>query len=465
MNKNISLIMLKHELAPPETTVISARQERRGRRCLLSLIIFSLLLLLPLNCTQGIAAAPTQYSITDLGPLSNGSVSKLTIPFVPQTHLTLNGKSVTALAINSGQQVAGTAPASSGEIHAALWAGGTLSDLGTLGGDLSFAYGLNDNGQVCGCAYVVPGHTLRHAFLWQQGAAGTGTMKDLGTLGGNNSTALAINNSTEIAGFSYIPGGDYHAFSWQSGVMKDLGTLGGQYSTARCLNASGQIAGSSLTSNGEQHAFLFSKGNLQDLYPLSSTYSDALSINAAGQVVGMAELPTGARHAYLSVSGKTTDLNTLTPSGTGWVLQEARTITDEGQIAGAGLLNGEPHAFLLTPPVADVTSALTITRSGFRYNAGTQQYVQQVVLKNTSGQAIAGSLSLVVSRLSPKASLVNLSGVTTNAPAPGSPFLTAVMNTELLAPGQSVTLTLQFRDPTNSPITYSTFVVAGPGVR
>lgn len=43
------------------------------------------------------------------------------------------------------------------------------------------------------------------------------------------------------------------------------------------------------------------------------------------------------------------DLNDLIDSGSGWVLVEARDISDEGYITGYGLYNGQTRAFLLVP--------------------------------------------------------------------------------------------------------------------
>jgi hypothetical protein len=43
------------------------------------------------------------------------------------------------------------------------------------------------------------------------------------------------------------------------------------------------------------------------------------------------------------------NLNELIPADSGWLLTTARSINEKGQITGLGLLNGEFHAFVLTP--------------------------------------------------------------------------------------------------------------------
>ncbi len=60
-------------------------------------------------------------------------------------------------------------------IRAIIWNGATPTDLGTLGGRYSLAYGINDSGQVVGYSETLDGSA--HATIWN----GT-TPTDLGTL-------------------------------------------------------------------------------------------------------------------------------------------------------------------------------------------------------------------------------------------------------------------------------------------
>ena len=110
----------------------------------------------------------------------------------------------------------------------------------------------------------------------------------------------------------------------------------------------------------------------------------------------------------------------------------------------------------------DVSAQVQVTRSGFGYNLTTQRFVQTVTIKNISTAAITGPLSLVLDSLSSNATLFNLSGTTACAVPAGSPFINLSGN---LNPGASVSISLQFTNPTRAGITYATRVLAGSAGR
>ena len=84
-----------------------------------------------------------------------------------------------------------------------------MTDLGTLGGDESWAWGINALGQVVGWSEIEPGSDVHHAFLWEKSM-----MTDLGTLGGQNSLGYAINALGQVAGKSATVAGEEHATIW-----------------------------------------------------------------------------------------------------------------------------------------------------------------------------------------------------------------------------------------------------------
>ena len=104
-----------------------------------------------------------------------------------------------------------------------------------------------------------------------------------------------------------------------------------------------------------------------------------------------------------------------------------------------------------------------VARGGFRYNRTTNRYVQLVTLKNIGTSAITGPISLVLDSLSSNAALANQTGVTGATSPAGSPYIN-VTGSDLAVRG-IVAVTLEFTNPTNNGITYTTRVLAGPGQR
>jgi probable HAF family extracellular repeat protein len=173
--------------------------------------------------------------------------------------------------------------------------------------------------------------------------------------GDTQGVSRGLNNaaSMQVVGISAAMGGPDHAVLWQknaagSFVAQSLGTLGGPGSYANAVNDSGQVVGRSDTSrvdaNGSPiyHAFSWQNGVMTDLDTLGSPGSEAMAVSATGRVVG-----TFYGGAFVWERGVMYDLNRLLPSGSGWGLISANGV-NATQIAGAGYLNGEVHAFRIT---------------------------------------------------------------------------------------------------------------------
>jgi probable HAF family extracellular repeat protein len=77
--------------------------------------------------------------------------------------------------------------------------------------------------------------------------------------------------------------------------------------------------------------------------------SQAFGVNASGDVVGASD---GA--AFVFHDGRMLDLTAQVVSSTAWQLNEAVAINDQGQIVGTGTVDGQTHAFLLSPVSTDV---------------------------------------------------------------------------------------------------------------
>lgn len=122
----------------------------------------------------------------------------------------------------------------------------------------------------------------------------------------------------------------------------------------------------------------------------------------------------------------------------------------------------EKNVTVPVPAPADVTSQITVNRSGFRYNRVTHQFIQQVTLKNSSENSIDSPIYLELDSLSSNATLVNETGTTKNITPTGSPYI-EFMETGSLDPGSSTSVMLNFADPTRAGITFTTSVLAGLG--
>jgi probable HAF family extracellular repeat protein len=277
-----------------------------------------------------------QGGIRDLGTLPGGDYSS-------------------AFAVNDSGVVVGTSNTST-SMHAFSWTTSQgLQDLGTLPGtNASSAFAINNQGQIVGSSGD-------HAALWSGGS-----IQDLGTLGGATSEAHGINNLGAIVGVSDTSSGP-HAFLWQNGAMQDLGLLSGDTSSrADHINDNGTVVGASEGSGGVRAFVWTSAAGMQ---PLGSdgVYSEAFDINNAGQVVGEVASSLGTRAFLWTSQAGLIDLNTKVSNLPGdVVLIGAFSINEKGQIVAFGLKNpnvsqhqevtadshvhaGPTRVFLLTP--------------------------------------------------------------------------------------------------------------------
>jgi probable HAF family extracellular repeat protein len=263
-----------------------------------------------------------------------------------------------ASGINNSGQVVGE----NGAYDACIWSNGTMTDLGVSGE----AYGINDSGQVVGQYYTAAGNWT--AFIYSNGVINSlgiytaNAINNAGQVVGENGAgaflysngvmtnlgagaATCINNAGQVVGYNN-PG----AFLYSNGVMSELGTLGG-WSMALGINDASQVVGCySTNGGGVLHAFLYSNGTMTSLGG-----GVAYGINNAGQVVGQ----NGVNHAFLYSNGVMTDLNSLIDPASGWTLEDANAINDNGQIVGYGIgPDGNADAYLLTPTPEPATVGL-----------------------------------------------------------------------------------------------------------
>jgi probable HAF family extracellular repeat protein len=323
----------------------------------------------------GSARAAT-YQITDLGTLG-GTVSY-------------------AFDVNIHGDVVGQSTTTTGETRAFLYHNGSMTNLGVLDATNNFsqAFGINDAGVVVGKSTQNGSDNGSRPFVYS-----AGTMSFVGSFGGNYGWANDINNAGQIVGISTKANGVAHAFRKTNSSMLDLGSFSmtSDYSIAYGINSLGDVTGYATTSsNGHYDAFLYTGESIQNLGDLGGnsrgfkindsryvvgdalfdsagdervllwhggTYTnlgitggavsaDGGNLNSFNQVVGtlIFDLLDGTKnHGFLFSNGTMVDVNSLLPSNSGWVLRDAQAVNDRGQIVGFGNINGEQHAYLLSP--------------------------------------------------------------------------------------------------------------------
>ena len=235
-------------------------------------------------------------------------------------------------------------------------AGVRIVDLGTLGGNVSEAHDVSDQGTVVGESQLPDGST--HAFLWRDGH-----MRDLGTLGGGDSVAYAVNDRDQVVGSSRRADGRIHAFLWRNGHMKDLGAFGHTRSAGVDINDLGQVL---MRFDQNIAPIIWQEG----ADPIQVRVAGAALVLATGlnhrdQVVGRVDLAqpppgTAGEQGFAWRNGHTTLLGTL-----GGFSSIALGVNDRGEIVGRSLPAGSdsPHAFLWREGVMTDLGTLNGTES------------------------------------------------------------------------------------------------------
>ena len=261
-----------------------------------------------------------------------------------------------------------------------------VTNLGSLGGTASFGSSINDRGWIAGSSDLA-GDQVQHAALWRGGV-----LTDLGTLGGPNSGVLwpVKNDRGVVTGISqtakadplgerwscsaFFPaptavGHQCLGFAWQNGVMRPLSTLGGTNGFATGANNRGEIVGWAENTVHDPtcvppqvlqfRAVEWGPGpdEIRELPPLpGDTVSAATALNSRGQVVGISGICDravgrfSAIHAVLWQDGHPVDLGSL--GGVAWNTPMA--IDDRGDVVGFANATAaaggsfDVHAFLWT---------------------------------------------------------------------------------------------------------------------
>lgn len=252
--------------------------------------------------------------------------------------------------INNRGQIAGFAwnPRARDPGRGFLYEDGAIA----LIGEVAEPFGINDKGQVVGMQSSWdtingrPANLRRFAFLFENG-----TLTDLSERLGIE-TAVDINNAGQIVGQTR----DHLAYRLAQDRVAVLGALPGDVaSRALAINHGGSVVGASDAAavGGEapvSRAFLYRHNRMIDLNARGGfSSSHAFAINAPGQVLGAAARGE-ERFYFLYSQDSFINLNALPVfAAGGWSEVKFVALNDRGQLAGTGMRNGVPAAFLLTP--------------------------------------------------------------------------------------------------------------------
>jgi probable HAF family extracellular repeat protein len=301
--------------------------------------------------------------------------------------------------LNENGQIAGWVFAGA-DAHAAIYSGGAWQDLGVPAGDrLSAFFGINNAGAAVGYSFVsLPGPDNRWQAIWAP--AGATSVQALSVLA-PDSFAYAINDAGGVVGclnrYDDVFPDPHRAFFYANGVVTDLHSLLSppatqtpfDFTCARDINDAGDVVGEVALSGSAKRGFVYRSGLVSRLEQGSSYLANAKAINNLGKVVGEGrrsgfsadhalayDVATGTisslglestgaynsrpndvntqgavvgmmflgvgEHAFLASGGQVFDLNNLIPPGGEWVLQEAHSINDGGQIVGRGYRTSAP---------------------------------------------------------------------------------------------------------------------------
>ena len=276
-----------------------------------------------------------------------------------------------------------------------------IADLGRLGGNFSAGNGINKQGTVTGESEV-DDTARRVAFRKVQGIA---PIENLGTLWTvqdreAQSKGLAINDAGQIVGSSThpeMPRRTITPVEYDRRGWVHLGTPLGEdpgRGSASGINSNGDIVGHIFDGLRDEGFFKPRGQRMQVIDRLwGATRMEATAINDEQTIVGYASVPDGVRHNVVSfikyagleveqlpvppanqmvarainnrnvVVGEfnvnafiyrastliTEDLNTLIPADSGWQLNNAKGISDRGEIVGTGEVGRQRRAYVLTP--------------------------------------------------------------------------------------------------------------------
>lgn len=242
------------------------------------------------------------------------------------------------------------------------------------------AVAINDNGIVVGFGNVdlddsdkVP--AVSRGFIYNTSTSQfIGKVDDLSDNVARRVALTSVNNNGDFVGWSEKDDGDKFVRRAIKGNISDvtklteLPNLSTVLTTATDINDSGVVVGFARHSANSTRvvAVKYATGDsgLVKLPFFEGRYdnSTANAINNAGQIVGQALVSTpstGLNTGFIYEDDTLKNLNTLIPCKSGWRIDNATNINNNGEIIGYGVKDNEVKAFKLKPTGGSIETCAT----------------------------------------------------------------------------------------------------------
>jgi outer membrane protein assembly factor BamB len=259
------------------------------------------------------------------------------------------------------------------------------------------------------------------------------------------------------------------AASAPSPVTSQVAVSGGNSAPASASNTAVVIP-APILSIVETHSGNFSQGQTAAVY-IATVSNQTGAGPTSGTVTVTGTTPVGLTPVSMGGSGWVCSVNTCTRAdvlnaGASYPPVAVTVSVDAGApgsatnmatISGGGDVGGTNHTATdpaIVNPITDVSGQVKVIETGLGRNRGTGIWAATLTVTNTNAVAINGPVQVILSKLSVNATMVNNTGVRN-----GSPYIT--VSPGVLAPGTSVSVSIQFTNPSNGYIDFIPLPVTG----